>query len=87
MARVDPDVPIETSVRALANLVTEGKIRGVGLSEVSAATIRKAHAVHPVAAVEVELSLFTPDPLHNGIVDTCHERTSICKQLLDRSFD
>lgn len=73
-ARVDPKVPIETSVKALAELVKEGKIRGVGLSEASADTIRKAHAVHPVSAVEIELSLFTPDPLDNGIVDTCHER-------------
>ncbi|KAK7739263.1 hypothetical protein SLS62_011252 [Diatrype stigma] len=73
-ARVDPKVPIETSIGALAELVKEGKIGGIGLSEVSAATIRKAHAVHPIAGVEVELSLFTPDPLHNGIVETCHER-------------
>jgi len=75
MARVDPQFPIETSVKALAELVKEDKIGGIGLSEVSANTIRKAHAVHPVSAVEVELSMFTPDPLTNGIVDTCHERT------------
>lgn len=73
-ARVDPKVPIETSVKALAELVKEGKIRGVGLSEAGASTIRKAHAVHPISAVEIELSLFTPDPLENGIVSTCHER-------------
>lgn len=73
LARVDPRVPIEISVRTLAELVKEGKFGGIGLSEVSAATIRKANAVHPIAAVEIELSLFTPDPLHNGIVDTCHE--------------
>ncbi|KAI0119867.1 Aldo/keto reductase [Daldinia grandis] len=72
-ARVDPKVPIETSVKALAELVKEGKIGGIGLSEVSANTIRKAHSVHPISAVEVELSLFTPDTLHNGVVDTCHE--------------
>lgn len=72
-ARVDPNHSIETSVKALAELVKEGKIGGVGLSEVSANTIRKAHAVHPISAVEIELSLFTPDPLHNGIVDVCHE--------------
>ncbi|KAK4111921.1 Aldo/keto reductase [Canariomyces notabilis] len=72
-ARVDPNVPIETSVRALAELVKEGKIGGIGLSEVSANTIRRAHAVHPIAAVEVELSLFTTDPLTNGVADTCHE--------------
>jgi pyridoxine 4-dehydrogenase len=74
-ARVDPKVPIETSIKALAELVKEGKIRGVGLSEASANTIHKAHAVHPISAVEIELSLFTPDPLHNGIADACHERT------------
>ncbi|KAK3071371.1 hypothetical protein LTR53_008750 [Teratosphaeriaceae sp. CCFEE 6253] len=73
MARVDPNVPIETSIRALADLVQEGKIKGIGLSEVSATTIRRAHAVHLVAAVEVELSLFTPDPLRNGIARTCRE--------------
>lgn len=73
-SRVDPKVPIETSVQALAELVKEGKIRSVGLSEVSANTIRRAHAVHPISAVEIELSLFTTDPLHNRIVDTCHER-------------
>ncbi|KAK6952494.1 hypothetical protein Daesc_007033 [Daldinia eschscholtzii] len=72
-ARVDPKVPVETSIEVLAELVKEGKIRGIGLSEVSANTIRRAHAVHPISAVEVELSLFTPDPLHNGVVDTCHE--------------
>lgn len=74
MARVDPNVPIETSIQALAGLVAEGKIEGIGLSEVSAATIRRANAVHKVAAVEIELSLFTPDPLYNGIMDTCAER-------------
>ncbi|KAH7076707.1 NADP-dependent oxidoreductase domain-containing protein [Paraphoma chrysanthemicola] len=73
MARVDPEIPIETSMRAMADLVKEGKIGGIGLSEVSATTIQKAHAVHPIAAVEIELSLFTPDPLKNGIMDMCHE--------------
>ncbi|KAL7626104.1 hypothetical protein AAE478_002874 [Parahypoxylon ruwenzoriense] len=72
-ARVDPKVPIETSIKTLAELVEEGKIGGIGLSEVGADTIRKAHAIHPISAVEIELSLFTPDPLHNGILDTCHE--------------
>ncbi|MCJ1389951.1 Pyridoxine 4-dehydrogenase [Xylographa bjoerkii] len=72
-ARVDPNVPIETSVKALAELVKEGKIGGIGLSEVGANTIRKGHAVHPISAVEIELSLFTPDPSHNGIADACNE--------------
>lgn len=74
MARVDPAVPIETSVAALAALVEEGKIGAVGLSEVSAATIRRAAAVAPIAAVEIELSLFTTDVLSSGVADACHER-------------
>ncbi|KAF2722628.1 putative aldo/keto reductase [Polychaeton citri CBS 116435] len=72
-ARVDPNTPIETSVQVLSELVKEGKIGAIGLSEVGARTIRKAHAIHPISVVEVELSLFTPDPLNNGILDTCHE--------------
>jgi pyridoxine 4-dehydrogenase len=72
-SRVDLTIPIETSMKALSELVKEGKIGGIGLSEVSASTIRRAHAVHPIAAVEIELSLFTPDPLNNGIMDVCHE--------------
>ena len=74
-ARVDPTIPIETSVKTLADLVKAGKIGGIGLSEVGANTIRKSHAIHPISAVEIEMSLFTPDPLHNGVADTCHERT------------
>lgn len=57
--RWDKSVPIEDSVGALAGLVGEGKIRAIGLSEVSAATLRRAHAVHPVAAVQTEYSLWT----------------------------
>lgn len=64
--RVDPDVPIEESVGAMSELVQAGKVRHVGLSEASAATIRRAHAVHPLAAVQSEFSLFSPDVLHNG---------------------
>ncbi|KAG8163348.1 hypothetical protein KVR01_006645 [Diaporthe batatas] len=63
MARVDPTVPIETS----------GKIGGIGLSEVSAATIRRAAKVAEIAAVEIELSLFTTDVLSSGVADACHE--------------
>lgn len=74
MARVDPSVPVETSVAALAELVQEGKIGGIGLSEVSGATIRRAAAVAEIAAVEIELSLFTTDVLGNGVADACHER-------------
>lgn len=60
--RMDPDTPIEETVGALAELVAEGKIRGYGLSEASAETIRRAHAVHPVTAVQSEYSLWTRDP-------------------------
>lgn len=69
-------------MQALADLVKKGKLGGIGLSEVSANTIRKAHAVHPLAAVEIELSLFTPDPLKNGIMDTCHECKFIGKAVV-----
>ncbi|WP_409182927.1 aldo/keto reductase [Amycolatopsis sp. VS8301801F10] len=58
LARVDPTVPIEESVGALADLVAQGKARGIGLSEVSSATIRRAHAVHPISAVQTEYSLW-----------------------------
>ncbi|TFD93376.1 aldo/keto reductase [Cryobacterium lactosi] len=60
--RVDPDTPIEETIGALAELVTAGKVLHIGLSEPSATTIRRAHAVHPVAAVQSEYSLWTRDP-------------------------
>ena len=60
--RVDPEVPIEDTVGAMAELVREGKVRTLGLSEAGAATIRRAHAVHPIAAVQSEYSLWTRDP-------------------------
>ncbi|GAA0599407.1 aldo/keto reductase [Kutzneria viridogrisea] len=60
--RVDPNTPIEDTVGALAELVREGKIRHIGLSEAGAATIRRAHAVHPITAVQTEYSLWTRDP-------------------------
>lgn len=60
--RVDQRVPIEETVGAMADLVREGKVRYLGLSEVSAATLRRAHAVHPIAAVQAEYSLFTREP-------------------------
>jgi len=72
-ARVDPLVPIEETISTLAELVKEGKIKGIGLSETSAETIRRAHKVHPIAAVEVELSLWATDILRNGIATTCGE--------------
>lgn len=86
MARVDPSVPIETSVAALAGLVSEGKIGGIGLSEVSAATIRRAAKVAEIAAVEIELSLFTTDVLGSGVADACHEREYRIQCLNGRSW-
>ena len=59
--RVDPDVPIEETVGAMAELVAAGKVRHLGLSEASAETIRRAHAVHPIAALQSEWSLWTRD--------------------------
>jgi aryl-alcohol dehydrogenase-like predicted oxidoreductase len=70
--RVDPDVPIEETVGAMADLVQAGKIRALGLSEASPATIRRAHAEHPITAVQSEYSLWTRDP-ENGVLETCHE--------------
>ena len=60
--RVDPKVPIEETVGAMASLVRAGKVRFLGLSEASAATIRRAHAVHPISALQTEYSLWTRDP-------------------------
>jgi aryl-alcohol dehydrogenase-like predicted oxidoreductase len=60
--RVDPGTPIEETVGAMAELVTEGKVRHLGLSEASSDTIRRAHAVHPITAVQSEYSLWTRDP-------------------------
>jgi aryl-alcohol dehydrogenase-like predicted oxidoreductase len=70
--RVDPSVPIEETVGALAGLVAEGKIRHIGLSEASAETIRRAHAVHPITAVQSEYSLWTRDP-ETDVLPTCRE--------------
>jgi aryl-alcohol dehydrogenase-like predicted oxidoreductase len=60
--RVDQDTPIEDTVGVLADLVAEGKVRHIGLSEASSTTIRRAHAVHPITAVQSEYSLWTRDP-------------------------
>ncbi|WP_290869477.1 aldo/keto reductase [Aquabacterium sp.] len=70
--RWDKTVPIEDSVGALADLVREGKVRSIGLSEVSAQTLRRAHAVHPIAALQTEYSLWTRNP-ELGVLDTCRE--------------
>ncbi|MEZ5662147.1 MAG: aldo/keto reductase [Burkholderiaceae bacterium] len=70
--RWDKQVPVEDSVGALADLVCEGKIRSIGLSEVSAGTLRKAHAVHPIAAVQTEYSLWTRNP-EIAVLQACRE--------------
>lgn len=77
MARVDPDVDIEISIAALGELVEEGKIGAIGLSEVSLESIQRAAKVHQIACVEVELSLFSTEIVSNGVLDTCKE----CKYL------
>ena len=70
--RWDKQVPVEDSVGALSDLVRAGKIQTIGLSEVSADTLRKAHAVHPVAAVQTEYSLWTRNP-EIAVLDACRE--------------
>ncbi|GGX18511.1 aldo/keto reductase [Streptomyces noursei] len=70
--RVDPDVPIEETVGAMAELVAAGKVRHLGLSEAGAETIRRAHAVHPIAALQSEWSLWTRD-LEEEIAPVCRE--------------
>jgi len=70
--RVDPDTPIEETVGALAELVEEGKIRYIGLSEAGASTLRRAVKVHPIAALQTEYSLWTRDP-EAEILPTCRE--------------
>lgn len=70
--RWDKQVPIEDSVGALADLVREGKIRSIGLSEVSAVTLRRAHAVHPIAALQTEYSLWSRDP-EIAVLAACRE--------------
>jgi aryl-alcohol dehydrogenase-like predicted oxidoreductase len=70
--RVDPNVPIEDTVGAMAELVREGKVRTLGLSEASAATIRRAHAVHPIAAVQSEYSLWSREP-EAEVLPACRE--------------
>lgn len=70
--RLDPNTPIEDSVGELARAVEVGKIRGVGLSEMSAATLRRAHAVHPIMAMQTEYSLWTRNP-EIAVLDACRE--------------
>jgi len=70
--RKDPDTPIEDTVGAMADLVKQGKIRAIGLSEVNAETLRKAHAVHPITALQSEYSLWTRDP-EDEVLAACRE--------------
>jgi aryl-alcohol dehydrogenase-like predicted oxidoreductase len=70
--RVDPEVPIEETVGAMAELVQQGKIRHIGLSEAGPDTIRRAHAVHPITALQTEYSLWSRDP-EQQILPTCRE--------------
>jgi aryl-alcohol dehydrogenase-like predicted oxidoreductase len=70
--RVDPNTPIEETVGAMAELVKEGKVRYLGLSEAGPATIRRAHAVHPISALQTEYSLWSRDP-EDGLLQLCRE--------------
>lgn len=70
--RVDPETPIEDTVGAMAELVEAGKVRHLGLSEAASDTLRRAHAVHPIAALQTEYSLWSRE-VENGILDTCRE--------------
>ena len=71
--RVDPDTPIEETVGAMAELVRQGKVRYLGLSEAAPETIRRAHAIHPIAALQTEYSLWTREPEDNDILATVRE--------------
>ncbi len=70
--RVDPNTPIEDTVGAMADLVKEGKVRYLGLSEAASKTIRRAHEVHPISALQTEYSLWTRDP-EGEVLETCRE--------------
>jgi len=70
--RVDPNVPIEETIGAMSQLVKEGKVRHLGLSEASPQTIRRAHKIHPITAVQTEYSLWTRDP-EREVLATCRE--------------
>ncbi len=71
--RPDPDVPVEESVGAVKELVEEGKVRAIGLSEFSPDQIREAHAVHPITAIQTEYSMWTRNVEEEGILDVCRD--------------
>jgi aryl-alcohol dehydrogenase-like predicted oxidoreductase len=85
--RVDPNVPIEDTVGAMKKLVEQGKVRYIGLSEAGAQTIRRAHKVHPIAALQTEYSVFSRDP-EREILPTCRELgvTFVAYSPLGRGF-
>ena len=72
-ARQDPDVPLEETMNAMASYVKEGKLGGISLSEVTEDQIRNAAKLHKISAVEVEMSLHSPEVLYNGVAKTCAE--------------
>src|SRR5262249_52140020 len=73
MSRVDPNVPVEESVGGMAELVKEGKTRFISLSEASAASLRRGNAVHPLASLQMEYSLFSRDAEEQGQIQACRE--------------
>ena len=85
--RVDPDTPIEDTVGAMADLVREGKVHHLGLSEAAPETIRRAHAVHPIAALQTEYSLWSREP-EDGLLGLCDELgiTFVAYSPLGRGF-
>jgi aryl-alcohol dehydrogenase-like predicted oxidoreductase len=85
--RVDTEVPIEETVSAMAKLVQQGKVKYLGLSEAAATTIRRAHKVHPISALQTEYSIWTRDP-EQGILDTTRELgiTFVAYSPLGRGF-
>lgn len=90
MHRIDKNVPIEETMNALKELVEEGKIKYIGLSECSSDTLRRAYAVHPIAAVQIEYSPFSLDIEHEniGLLKTCRELdvTIVCYSPLSRGI-
>jgi aryl-alcohol dehydrogenase-like predicted oxidoreductase len=86
--RVDPATPIEETVGAMSELVAAGKVRHLGLSEAGAETIQRALAVHPIAALQTEYSLWSRDPEENGLLDLCarHGIAFVAYSPLGRGF-